>query len=95
MVAIFSAQLQHTIRTSALSSQEQVQIIDQSNKLGGIAVPDSFDPAAKESAQLVIKEAFIGSFRWAMGICAILAAGAAVTAVFMIHNSGAAQGSQN
>jgi hypothetical protein len=33
MVAIFSTQLQNTIRTSILSSQEQVQIADQSKEL--------------------------------------------------------------
>ena len=86
MLTSFNGHLQQSIEKTGLSQIQQEQILSQSSKLGGIEVPQEFDPAAQQIATMAIRNSFISSFHWAMFICAIIAAGASVVAAAMIHN---------
>ena len=86
IVSVFTARLDETITTSSLTTPEQEQILNQSEKLGGIVIPDSFTEAARQVAESAVRDSFVYGFRWAMGICVALAfAGAAVSFV-LIHS---------
>jgi hypothetical protein len=82
----FTAHLQSSISASGLSPEQQRQILEQSKKLGGVVVPPEFDSQTAAIARTVVADSFIHGFRWAMAICAFLAAAASVTAAFTIHN---------
>jgi EmrB/QacA subfamily drug resistance transporter len=84
----FGAHLQASISTSDLSQTQSEQLLVQSDRLGGIVVPDSFDERTKAVAEEVVRESFIFSFRCAMSICSIMALCAAVVSSVMIHNVG-------
>ncbi len=86
MLFVFTDHLQNTVRSLDLSQSQQQQILSQANKLGGIMIPPGFDTDSRKAAETVIDRAFIYAFRWAMGVCAVLAAAAAIVSVFMIHN---------
>ena len=86
MLITFTSRLNSAIDTSTLSQTQQQQILSQANKLGGIAVPSDFSDTAKTSAETAISGSFLYGYRWAMGICALLAAGASVVASVTIHN---------
>jgi EmrB/QacA subfamily drug resistance transporter len=84
-ISTFALQLQETVNASALTVEEQRQIIVQSDKLGGIEIPDSFGQDARSVAQEAIRGSFVFGFRWAMGVCAALALAAAIISTITIH----------
>ncbi len=86
MLALFSGQLKDSISGANLTSIQQDQILSQSGNLGGIVVPADFSPAAHDSAHQIIRDSFMFAYRWAMLICAILAAVASAISALMIHN---------
>jgi EmrB/QacA subfamily drug resistance transporter len=86
MLFVFTDRLQNTVRRSDLSPGQQQQILSQATKLGGIAIPSEFDVSSQKAAEAAIDGSFIYAFRWAMVVCAMLSAAAAIVAVFMIHN---------
>jgi len=86
MLFVFTDRLQNTVRSSDLSPSQQQQILSQANKLGGIAIPAAFDGNSQKAAEAAIDGSFIYAFRWAMAVCTLLSAAAAIVAVFMIHN---------
>jgi hypothetical protein len=86
MLYNFTANLQAVIPQSGLSGVQQQQILDQSSKLGGIVIPPDFDGQAAAAARTVIADAFIYAFRWAMAVCAFLAAASSIVSVLTIHN---------
>jgi EmrB/QacA subfamily drug resistance transporter len=88
MLFIFTTHLNKAVDSSTLSQTQQQQILSQSSKLGGIVVPAGFDESARITAESAISSSFIFAFRWAMGVCAFLAAIAAVVAALTIHNKG-------
>ena len=85
VISTFTMRLNDTISASSLTQEEQRQILSQSNKLGGIVIPDTFDEPARLLTRNTIKESFIYGFRWAMGICTALALTGAVISVITIH----------
>jgi EmrB/QacA subfamily drug resistance transporter len=86
MVSLFTTQLRTRLHTSDLPHSKQQIILDQENKLGGIEVPGYFSPEESAVARETIEESFIYSFKWAMGINALLALASAVIAFFTIRN---------
>lgn len=86
MLVIFTGRLQEAISVSNLTISQQEQILSQTNKLGGVVIPADFGNTARAAAESAVKDSFLYGFRWAMGICALLAAAACLVAVFMIHN---------
>jgi EmrB/QacA subfamily drug resistance transporter len=73
VISAFTAHLNSTLDASSLTREERVQILSQSDKLGGISIPDSFDESARQSATNAVRESFIFGFRWAMWVSAALA----------------------
>jgi EmrB/QacA subfamily drug resistance transporter len=86
IAALFAGQLRQAIAASGLPSAEAQQILDQTSKVGGITIPDSFNAADRVSAKAAVGTSFIFAFRWAMGICAALSFAAAGIAAAMIKN---------
>ncbi len=85
MVSTFAARLPAVLAGAGLSPAEQQQIVAQSNKLGGIVVPETFSTAAKEAARQAVAQSFVYAFRWVMFICSGLAFGAAIVSTIMIR----------
>jgi len=78
----FGSSLSDWLSSSGLAADQQMQILDQSDKLGGIEIPDSLGSTAKALVEEGIRESFVHSFRWVMGVgAAVAAAGAVVSAV--------------
>ena len=86
VISTFSTHLNDTISASSLSKEEQRQILIQSDKLGGIIIPDSFDKTSRMEANEAINESFVYGFRCAMGLGATLALVGALVSVIFIHN---------
>jgi hypothetical protein len=86
VISIFAAGLNDSISASNLTGEEQRQILSQSDKLGGITIPDSFDESARQLARTAIRESFIYGFRWAMIISAVLALIGALISLVTIHS---------
>ncbi len=86
VISIFTAGLNDAISASSLTGEEQGQILSQSDKLGGITIPDSFDESARQLARTAIRESFIYSFRWAMVSSAVLALIGAIISFITIHS---------
>ncbi len=81
VITTFSNRLTETLRLSDLTGEQQRQILEQSEKLGGITIPQTFDVVARQQATGAIHDSFIYGFRRAMLTCSGLAfAGAAVSA---------------
>ena len=56
-----------------LAQQKQQQILMQKNELGSLTAPTTFSFKEKQIVQQSVENAFVYSFRWAMGINAFLA----------------------
>lgn len=95
VISTFSTHLNHTIGASSLSIEEQRQILIQSDKLGGIIIPDSFNNSATREAREAIKESYVYGFRYAMGLGATLALAGALVSAICIHNPPRAPKQQN
>lgn len=87
MVAAFAPTLGDTLGASALTTQEQLAILQQYDRLGGITIPGEFSDTARGIARAAIQGSFIYSYRWAMGVCAVLAAAASIVSFFTIHGA--------
>lgn len=85
VISAFTIRLNDVISTPSLAPEEQRQILSQSDKLGGIVIPDTFDETASMIARNAVKESFIYGFRWAMGISAVLALAGALVSFITIH----------
>jgi EmrB/QacA subfamily drug resistance transporter len=86
ILSVFQSHLGSTIGSSALSPDQQRQILEQSTKLGAIVVPTDFDAAARQTSLAAVKESFVYGFRWIMALNALLALAAATISAFTIHN---------
>lgn len=85
VVSIFSLHLNEMISSSSLAYGDQVQILSQADKLGGIVIPEGFDESSRNLAVNAVKESFIYGFRWAMWVCAGLALAGAVISFLTIE----------
>jgi EmrB/QacA subfamily drug resistance transporter len=86
MLSVFTASLHKNVAASPLSESQRQQIASQNSKLGGIEVPKDFDNSSAAVAKTVVKQSFVHSFRWAMGINAALCLLAALIAAATITN---------
>ena len=86
MATVFKSSLHATLSHSKLTKEQQMQILDQANKVGGVEIPGTFENAAAAEAREAIQESFVYAFRWAMGVCAALAFLSALVSVFSIRN---------
>jgi hypothetical protein len=87
VVTGFTAHLSSTLNQSSLSVEEQQQILDQADRLGGIVILDEFDEKSRTEARSAVEGSFVFGFRWALGVCAVLVGFCAVISVFTIHNA--------
>ena len=95
ILAVFVSNLGDTLQSSRLTRQQQLEIMAQQDKLGGIVIPDSFDESARDVAQTAIKESFVLSFRWAMGVCASLSLLGSIISFFAIREPARPRRQQN
>jgi hypothetical protein len=86
VISLFAIRLNDAISAIGLTPEEQSQILSQSDKLGGIVIPDTFNETDRILSSNVVRESFVYGFRWAMGVCAVLALAAAVVSFFSIHS---------
>jgi len=85
MLTAFSSRLAHSPAMAELTGEQQTEILGQTEKLGGITIPETFDDAARQGASVAIHSSFVYGFRWAMAICAGLAFIAAIVSVVTIN----------
>ncbi|MEE8473097.1 MAG: MFS transporter [Dehalococcoidia bacterium] len=85
VISAFTARLEDTIGATNLSGEQRIEILSQSGKLGGIVIPETFDPSARKQAGDAVRKSFIHGFRRAMGVCAALALAGAVVSYLTIH----------
>jgi EmrB/QacA subfamily drug resistance transporter len=86
-LSLFSGKLHRAVAASPeLSIAQKTIVLDQTNKLGGIVLPNDFAPGARLTADHIIKQSLVSSFRQVMIINAILAFCSAVIAYFLIKD---------
>lgn len=73
MVSSFTTHLHDIIQTSSLSPRKQEQILNQSDKLGGVKIPECFNEEDRRSAEKTLEKSYIYGFRLVMFIGAGLA----------------------
>lgn len=73
VISLFTSQLTDSINNSQLDNEQKSLITDQSNKLGGIEIPEDFSEEQSTLVRSIINESFIYGFRWSMRIGAGLA----------------------
>ena len=88
MATLFKSSLSTTLPHTNLTIEQQVQILDQANKVGGAEIPGTFDNTAAIEARHAIQKSFVYAFRWAMGVCAAFAFISALVSVIIIRNPG-------
>lgn len=86
MATVFKSSLNTTLSHAKLTKEQQMQILDQADKVGGVEIPGTFDNTAAAEARQAIQESFVYAFRWAMGVCAALASLSALVSVIIIRN---------
>jgi len=87
VISAFTAHLNDTISASSLAPEEQAQILAQSNNLGNIIIPGTFDESSRQLAERAVKESFIYGFRWAMLVGAGLALAGALVSIVTLRGS--------
>jgi predicted MFS family arabinose efflux permease len=85
MVSTFTGRLSASVAESGLSPEQQSEILVQSDKLGGIVIPEPFDDAARLAARQAVSDSFAHGFRLVMIASALLALGAAVVSFLTIR----------
>jgi hypothetical protein len=86
VISTFSARLDTVLVESNLTHAQQAQILSQSDRLGGIIIPDTFSETSQRQVKSAVREAFIHSFRWAMATGAILALSGSIVSFFFVRN---------
>jgi EmrB/QacA subfamily drug resistance transporter len=87
MASLFAARLAQSLPGSGLDKTQQQQILSQSSKLGGIAIPGAFDTSSQQAARQSIDSSFVYGYRWSMGACSVLALGAAAISFAIIPST--------
>lgn len=83
-LSVFTPRLTKLVQVSKLTETEKTEILLQTNKLGGIEIPQSFDQKSAALAKLYVKDSFIEAFRYIMVInagLAFLSAGVSFTTI--------------
>jgi EmrB/QacA subfamily drug resistance transporter len=81
----FSSNLDQSLGLSALTDDQQAQIMAQSDRLGGIEIPNDFGGEERILAESAVRDSFVHSFRWSMGIGAALAFTGALVSLVTIR----------
>lgn len=87
VVFIFESQLHQRMISLPITPSEKSQIMTQQTKLAGIEIPATFTDHSKHMTQTAIEDAFIYSFRWAIGMNAFFAFLSAVVSFLMIKKN--------
>jgi len=91
VISVFVTHLTSVILNLDISQVQQEQILSQSDKLGGIIIPKTFNTSDRILVENAIKESFVRGFRWAMGISSSMAFIGAVISLVALqrwpHNS--------
>ena len=87
VLATFSTRLAQELSSSGLDEAKQLEILDEADKLGGIIVPDDFNGDERAVAERAISNSFVYGFRWAMGVCALLAGAGTVVSFLLIRKT--------
>ncbi len=84
-LAAFSASLADAVRQAGLEPAQQLQVLEQAEKLGGIVIPDGFGEQARAAASYAVRSSFVYAFRWVLGICAGLAVASGLVAAATVR----------
>jgi hypothetical protein len=85
MLQVFKSELDRHVSELRLPSSTVSSLRAQSNKLAGIAVPESRGREAEQAIRRSIDESFISGFRMLMTIGAVLAVASATTALVLVR----------
>ncbi len=83
--SIFSADFTDRVQASALASSEAHTLVEQSDKLAGIEIPDTFDHSTRMRAREIINTSFTKSFRTVLVITTSLAVISSLISFFLIR----------
>ncbi len=83
-LSLFGPRLTQSIQSSSLTNTQKEQILSQTNKLGGIEIPQDFDIKTASLAKDLIAQSFVNSFRYVMSVDAALAFLSATISFFTI-----------
>jgi hypothetical protein len=86
MISVFTVNLNGSVNASPLSDDEKSQILIQTNKLGGIDIPEDFSETSRIIAEESVNISFVHGFRWAMGLSSLFAFIGAIISFITIHN---------
>ena len=89
MVGAFSSHLGTALAESSLEPEQRQALVEQSDRLGAIMVPDDFDEDARNVANFVVRGAFVAAFRRAMMLCAGLAFLSSAVSYVSVRTGGA------
>ncbi len=95
VISTFNARLVDALDLSSLTMEQKQVILEQSEKLGGITIPDTFDELARLEARRAVQTSFAYGYRWAMGVCAGLAFVSVFVSAATIRNPVALRGGEN
>lgn len=82
-VSIFQHSLISHLQQTVTTPEQQQLIISQAQRMGGIIIPPELPQETQQIFQINIDNAFVLSYRWALGLCASLCALAALLALFL------------
>ena len=88
VLSTFGTRLSDELSATSLTPEQQQQILDQAHKLGGITIPEDFTDDERMAADQAIRDSFVYGFRWAMGVCALLAGTGAAVSIVAIRAQG-------
>jgi len=86
IISSFSVKLTENVGNLPLQADKKIQILEQSDKLAGIEIPEEFDGDETNYAKTAVKESFIYGFRIAIWLSALLALISAGISWYMIRN---------
>ena len=66
MISVFNSQLNSLIQTLQIDTYQKQIILEQSNNLAEIKIPDNFTNDAKIAINNIIKTSFVSGFSWIM-----------------------------
>lgn len=87
MISVFNSQLNSLIQTLQIDTYQKQIILEQSNNLAEIKIPDNFTNDAKIAINNIIKTSFVSGFSWIMRVCALIALLASITSTITIEEN--------
>lgn len=89
VISGFTVHLQSAVGASSLTSEEQRQVLEQSDRLAAIVIPPEFGAEARDFTRRAVAESFIFGFRRAMAVSASLALVGALVSFLTIRTPAA------